>query len=600
MKKLYRSLLVFIPAIIFPFILSAQVNGPNSPLQYNTTGGGNNWNGNATAVLSSDNNYSTVSNTGNSRYLRAKDFAFDLTSTDIVQGIQVEVEKKGSNYNPTTVIEGWSKGTSSVISNFSKRNGKNRLLVVIVAYEDGGTGTVGISWDGQALTRLLSANSTSGSQQQLEFWYLKETGVNSVGGGSHNIILTKSGSAGNNYFDILSAALFEEVDQISTFQETNVSTSSTGLPNPNPTSDSLRLKSGSTGIVGFFSNTNTTPPVANGGTNTFTINNGYTEATDVYNENSANAPGSGGSLLSAYKTVSSAETALPSATFNGTASVMLNFGVNINRSGIRDNSVRLQKNSVTVGNDNRNFLPLFEDTDGYSVYGGATDMWGTTWDYTDVNHSGFSAIFQVNVQNGRAEVDHMRVSVYSYSVLPVKLIEFTALNAGLDVHLQWVTATEVNNHYFAIERSVDGFNFDQIGRVEGAGNSEELKLYDFVDVNPPSGVLYYRLKQIDFDGIYEYSSIQSVKRTGVQEVGLIYPNPVSDWAKIVLPEKKCSIRLMDAMGRSVYLQEGISNPDHFTFDMRYEPDGIYYLVLESESGRTVRKFTKQSAFGSGN
>jgi hypothetical protein len=95
--------------------------------------------------------------------------------------------------------------------------------------------------------------------------------------------------------------------------------------------------------------------------------------------------------------------------------------------------------------------------------------------------------------------------------LPVELTEFTAEeNSGVNI-LHWETASEQNSRYFVIERSDDGVHFDSIGVIEAAGNSNSVNLYNFTDSLPFVGINYYRLKQYDADGRFEYSNIVHVK-----------------------------------------------------------------------------------------
>jgi len=120
--------------------------------------------------------------------------------------------------------------------------------------------------------------------------------------------------------------------------------------------------------------------------------------------------------------------------------------------------------------------------------------------------------------------------VGSNNPLPVQLLVFDVkLNASLEAELNWITATEVNNDYFTIERSHNGFNFEPIGVVDGAGNSSGSISYNYLDKKPLMGISYYRLKQTDFDGQYSYSEIKSVRiEKPVSGEFFVYPNPVND------------------------------------------------------------------------
>lgn len=107
------------------------------------------------------------------------------------------------------------------------------------------------------------------------------------------------------------------------------------------------------------------------------------------------------------------------------------------------------------------------------------------------------------------------------SPLPIELIQFDAqLNPKNQVDLLWITATEINNDYFTVERSIDANNFEPVKELDGAGNSTQLIYYQTKDEHPYKGLSYYRLKQTDFDGNYTYSQIISIMIE--QELSLIH------------------------------------------------------------------------------
>ncbi len=114
------------------------------------------------------------------------------------------------------------------------------------------------------------------------------------------------------------------------------------------------------------------------------------------------------------------------------------------------------------------------------------------------------------------------------SALPIQLVSFNAayVNSTKTVHTTWTTASEINNHFFTIQRTADGVNFDSIGTVEGAGNSNRLLDYSFDDANPLQGVSYYRLLQTDFDGKVTTFNMVAVDVTNTTPTSIkIFPNP---------------------------------------------------------------------------
>ncbi|QHL88609.1 DUF11 domain-containing protein [Nibribacter ruber] len=114
--------------------------------------------------------------------------------------------------------------------------------------------------------------------------------------------------------------------------------------------------------------------------------------------------------------------------------------------------------------------------------------------------------------------------------LPVTLVNFNGKAVANGVQLTWTTATEINNEKFLVERSTNGKTFQTVGEVKGAGNSSQVRNYGFLDTNSPAGTIYYRLKQVDFDGKFEHSKVISVKTKteATKAVKLnAYPNPTT-------------------------------------------------------------------------
>jgi len=136
--------------------------------------------------------------------------------------------------------------------------------------------------------------------------------------------------------------------------------------------------------------------------------------------------------------------------------------------------------------------------------------------------------------------------------------------------LDWRTASEINNDYFTIERSVDGVNFEIIDIINGAGNSNNILHYETIDSNPLEGVSYYRLKQTDYDGQFEYSSIVSVRNheeTISQEIN-VYPNPVLKNASNVNvkikgfnEDEEVSVKVINIFGKVEYFEKIYSGFD---------------------------------------
>ncbi|HEY9081971.1 MAG TPA: T9SS type A sorting domain-containing protein [Vicingaceae bacterium] len=177
--------------------------------------------------------------------------------------------------------------------------------------------------------------------------------------------------------------------------------------------------------------------------------------------------------------------------------------------------------------------------------------------------------------------------------LPINLIYFDALAVENTIQLTWITASEINNDYFTIEKSVDAKAWETVLTVNGAGNSSQIIEYTETDFNPISGISYYRLKQTDFDGRFEYFNIVPVKySTSDEEDELsIFPNPANQGGNISINHNFNStneilVVLRDLQGKEFYSKVHINiNKDELIgVPIDYEiPKGIYFIVATSEN-----------------
>jgi trimeric autotransporter adhesin len=137
--------------------------------------------------------------------------------------------------------------------------------------------------------------------------------------------------------------------------------------------------------------------------------------------------------------------------------------------------------------------------------------------------------------------------------LPVKLIDFNGKYENKNIELNWATASESNNHYFSIERSLEGKEFEEIGKVNGNGTSTSINNYQFVDTDPVQGINYYRLNQIDFDGASVISKLISVN-TSKDELEIIKVVHVSENFNIELyypDNSEANLEIFDISGKKI-------------------------------------------------
>ncbi len=130
--------------------------------------------------------------------------------------------------------------------------------------------------------------------------------------------------------------------------------------------------------------------------------------------------------------------------------------------------------------------------------------------------------------------------------LPVEMTEFSVVKEDNGNNVLWSTVTEINNDYFEVERSDDGINFYAVGKINGQGTTYGITNYEFLDVKSFEGIVYYRLKQVDFDGKTSYSKMVSIQK--IQSVKLY---KYSENSLLLNGENCTGIRVFDLTGKLV-------------------------------------------------
>jgi hypothetical protein len=201
------------------------------------------------------------------------------------------------------------------------------------------------------------------------------------------------------------------------------------------------------------------------------------------------------------------------------------------------------------------------------------------------NMGGSSSNYQTDCWDGDA------------TFIPVELVSFSTFVTGNSVQLNWQTATETNNSGFAIERSRDNATFSQVGFVPGFGTTTEPKSYSYTDNLVQSGIYYYRLRQVDYDGSTEYSNTIEAEISNPQKFELVqnYPNPFnpSTTIKFTIPEKEfVSLKVYDVMGNevSVLLNEEKEDGTHtIEFNASNLASGTYFYKLQAGNFIEIKK-----------
>ncbi len=174
-------------------------------------------------------------------------------------------------------------------------------------------------------------------------------------------------------------------------------------------------------------------------------------------------------------------------------------------------------------------------------------------------------------------------------IIPVELSSFTATTNGKEVILNWSTATELNNQGFEIQKSEDNISFNKIGFVPGFGTTTEPKSYSYSDQSVNNGKYYYRLKQVDYDGSYEYSDVVEIEWRVFNSYLLEqnFPNPFNPKTTIefgIQNKSNVKITILNAIGEEVAVvlnEEREAGFHQVELNAANLPSGVYFYQLRT-------------------
>jgi hypothetical protein len=174
---------------------------------------------------------------------------------------------------------------------------------------------------------------------------------------------------------------------------------------------------------------------------------------------------------------------------------------------------------------------------------------------------------------------------FNLSVLPVLFNGFFVARSNNNVILNWSTAQESNNSNFEIQRSLDGTNWSTIAIMMGAGNSTTVQQYNFTDKNMTATIAYYRIKQVDTDGHYEYSTVKSIRVNEAAPATRIYAN--SNTVNIEFNKEvknPITVRIMNLNGQVVGQRDFQQASYRIAMNMNNPVSGMYLVQLTDNAG----------------
>lgn len=195
------------------------------------------------------------------------------------------------------------------------------------------------------------------------------------------------------------------------------------------------------------------------------------------------------------------------------------------------------------------------------------------------------------VINGQVDIGAYETTVIP---LPIELLSFEATKVAHQVRLNWITASEINNDFFTVERSIDALYWEPILTQKGFGNSANILEYTAIDNHPMTGVSYYRLKQTDFDGDFSYSNIVPIKFEQNIELS-VYPNPTTDCIVISHPQKNqssSSLKVYNMQGQLVLNKEITKENINLQLGIEQLPNGHYFIKISNQNNTLKGSFIK--------
>lgn len=238
------------------------------------------------------------------------------------------------------------------------------------------------------------------------------------------------------------------------------------------------------------------------------------------------------------------------------------------------------------------------NSNGFYIYGNAIEP---QWE----------SLFHGNSFKNETDLRNNDPSLYDFvgnggSLLPIVLSDFQAsLTNSQTVQVEWSTFSEKNNDFFTVERSADGKNFEVLTTVAGAGNSNKKSHYSFEDKHPLAGYNYYRLKQTDFNGDFEYFKIVGVNnaqsKAGLStsiHINDAWPNPFTDHLNISFDadgDGEVEIFVRNIFGEVVH-QTGLQlnyGENKYAFDRTESlKPGVYFVTIDSKGKKFTQKVIK--------
>ncbi|RKD20391.1 hypothetical protein BCY91_01885 [Pelobium manganitolerans] len=219
---------------------------------------------------------------------------------------------------------------------------------------------------------------------------------------------------------------------------------------------------------------------------------------------------------------------------------------------------------------------------------------GTAWTQTNASLSGDGSTTPYTA-TASGFTTFGAFAIGTDGVLPLDFTGFSAKllkNLSQTVQLNWTTANEVNTSHFVIERSADGKTFETLGTLASKNIAGENR-YQFIDEKPLAGFAYYRIKQVDQNAAFKYSTVQAINNAG-QSTFAVYPNPAQNvvYVSHVAAGKSAKISVVSTLGKNILQANVAAGSVKSTLNLSGLASGVYLLYYQDGANSSVTKLVK--------
>jgi len=243
---------------------------------------------------------------------------------------------------------------------------------------------------------------------------------------------------------------------------------------------------------------------------------------------------------------------------------------------------------ISIGSGTNNVIA--SETYSFSIESTGTDLAFHNYDFFNDSYPDGSLLNCTGTPFDESDINFSLA--INDATLPIKLIVFRANANAKNNELYWSTSSEINNSGFELQKSENALDWQAIEFIDGKGTTSEFQEYYYQDFNPLEGTNYYRLKQVDHNGAFEYSKLVSVESNSYKDIIKVYPNPSNGLIKFHIqnPENlNIKVRISDKLGRTVWKSQSDNVESDWQRQVNIDKVGHYFISIQIGKEITFKK-----------